>query len=190
MKARSPSARAHVAETLSASMAAAQRGDAAAYRRVLDESRGILELYLGRILTRMGKGSGSAVDDLAQEVLLAVHEKRHSYDPAQPFLPWLFAIARYKAIDFGRREKVRSVEVHGIDETLFADPVSSDPGVARDVKLLLAELPERQRRALELVKLEGKSVAEAAASEKVSEGALKVTVHRALKALRRKGSSR
>lgn len=172
-------------EGLEQAMAAAQRGDAAAYRALLETVRGLLAVYLGRVVNRMGIRESYVVEDLTQEVLLAVHLKRHTYDPRQPFLPWLFSIARYKVIDHGRRRR-RSPTAWPAEKALeaLADPVLGEPGAASDLRSLLDRLPERSRRALELVKLEGLSVAEAAARSQMSESALKVTAHRALKTLR------
>lgn len=172
-------------EGLEQAMAAAQRGDGAAYRALLETIRGLLRAYLGRVVNRMGIKDSFVVEDLTQEVLLAVHLKRHTYDPRQPFLPWLFSIARYKVIDHGRRRRHSPTAwTKAVALEALADPVFAEPGVAADLETLLGRLPERSRRALELVKLEGLSVAEAAARTQMTESALKVTVHRALKTLR------
>ena len=164
-------------------MAAALAGDAEAYRELLDDCRALLERYLARVLERMGRSGSGHLDDLVQEALVAMHEKRHTYDPSQPFLPWLFALARYKAIDFGRRQRVRSIEV-GTPEPEDFGVVSADGSASIDVARLLETLPPRQRRALELVKLEGLSMEEAATALGSTDGALKVTVHRALAKLK------
>lgn len=165
-------------------MVAALAGDAEAYRALLDDCRALLERYLYRVLERMGRSGSGHLDDLVQEALLAMHEKRHTYDRDQPFLPWLFAIARYKAIDFGRRQRVRSIEVALPSPEDFG-VTSNDTSVGPDLQKLLATLPDRQRRAIELVKLEGLSVEEAARALGSTDGALKVTVHRALARLRK-----
>ena len=168
-------------------MAATLAGVAMAYRELLDDCRALLERYLARVLERMGRAGSGFLDDLVQEALVAMHEKRHTYDPSQPFLPWLFAIARYKTIDFGRRQRVRSIEVMTPEPADFG--VSTPDGsAALDLDRLLASLPTRQRRALELVKLEGLSTAEAAAALGSSDGGLKVTVHRALEKLKKQVS--
>ena len=100
-------------------------------------------------------------------------------------LAWLFAIARYKLIDFGRRRRkdASHEDIKSIEDTLEA-PVFSSPDAATELDALLAKLPERSRRALTLVKIDGLTVAEAAARTQMSVPALKVTVHRALKALK------
>jgi RNA polymerase sigma-70 factor (ECF subfamily) len=177
---------------LAKAMRQAQAGDAGAYRELLQSVRVLLMVYTSRVLSRMGIQDPALVDDLVQEVLLAIHEKRHTYDAAQPFTPWLFAIARYKIIDSARSRRRRHTVFSALPhpdedwqmESFLEAPVFTDPTTAADLDSLLSTLPERSRRALELVKLEGLSVAEAAARLKSSESALKVTVHRALKALR------
>ena len=166
-------------------MKQAQKGDKEAYREVLSVLRTILEAYASGVLRRMGKYDAATVEDLVQEILIALHEKRHTYDAARPFLPWAFAIARYKLIDHGRREKRRpgNVALESMEEFLKS-PVFEEPGSASDLAVALSKLPEKSRNLLELVKVEGLSVAEAAAKTKMSESAIKVAVHRALKTLR------
>lgn len=174
-------------------MARAQAGDAGAYRELLMTVRVVVEAYVKRILTRAGISDGSAAEDLVQEVLIAVHEKRATYDPRRPFTPWLFAIARYKTIDLlrARRRAGSTVPLedfeNGTERPCFG-PQESDPFAGADVARLLAGLPDAARRAIEAVKLEGLSVAEAAAREQVSESGLKVTVHRALRKLQKRVS--
>jgi RNA polymerase sigma-70 factor (ECF subfamily) len=170
----------------SENMRRAQKGDAHAYRELLEAARALITVYASRALARMGIEDRASAEDLVQETLLALHDKRHTYDPAQPFMPWLIAIARYKVIDFGRRKSRdrKAIEFSLIEETL-ASPVFIEPGTDRDLAALLGTLPERSRRAVTALKLEGLSVAETAAREGASESAIKVTVHRALKTLRK-----
>jgi RNA polymerase sigma-70 factor (ECF subfamily) len=175
---------------LAEAMRLAQDGDAHAYRELLESTRAILQVYVRRVLGRMGLADPGEVEDRVQEILLALHDKRHTYDPRRPFLPWLFAISRYKLIDYGRgrRRAPRSVPVESVEDMLEA-PVFAEPGAAHELAALLGALTPRAREALELVKIEGLSVAEAAARTRMSESALKVTVHRALKHLRAKWGS-
>lgn len=173
---------------LAEAMAKAQRGDQAAYREVLESIRVIIKLYSTRILKRIGRYDPGIAEDMTQDVLLAVHQKRHTYDPSQPLLPWLFSITRYKIIDYGRRERRRPTSsLEGLEEALAA-PVLSEAGTERDLAAILATLPARTREVLEMVKLEGLSVAEAAARTQLSESNVKVLVHRALKTLRGKAA--
>jgi RNA polymerase sigma-70 factor (ECF subfamily) len=167
-------------------MRKAQQGDGAAYRELLEEVQSALEGYFVRALLRTGLGDRIASEDLVQETLLAIHAKRHTYDGEQPFGPWLFAIARYKLIDASRALRGnRFIPFDEELESVLAAPETGEPGAAADVAKLLGELPEKQRRALELVKLDGRSIRQAAKTTGMSESAIKVSIHRALKALKR-----
>lgn len=169
-------------------MQRAQAGDAQAYRLVLETARVILKVYARRFLLRMGVADPAEAEDRVQEILLAVHQKRHTFDPSQPFEPWLFAIARYKLIDYGRQRK-RRPEWRELDEETLATPVFEEAASRDDLEKLLSQLPERSREVLRMVKLEGLSVAEAAARSQMSESALKVLVHRTLKKLRKRSEA-
>lgn len=169
-------------------MRSAQRGDSTAYRELLLEVRPILQNYLQRGLRRMGSHDPGAAEDLVQETLLALHDKRSTYDPSQLFTPWIYAIARYKLIDSGRKRKREApVEEIGFFESIPAPESGSPDGMAEtDVDTLLATLPARQREVLELAKLQGLSMEEVASKTGMTVGNAKVTVHRALKSLRSK----
>ncbi len=166
-------------------MSAAQDGDQVAYARLLREVLPVL-----RAIVRRQRIAPSHVEDVVQDVLLAVHRVRHTYDPSLPFLPWLAAIARRRAIDMLRREGRRDAWESAAPDAIetFADPASNNDVEAEEARQWLAhavvKLPPRQRKALELVKLREMSVAEAARVTGQTEGAVKVNVHRAIKALR------
>jgi RNA polymerase sigma-70 factor, ECF subfamily len=164
-------------------MLASMRGDAAAHRMLLDRLSSRLRAYYKGKLSRLGR-SLSEAEDLVQEALIAIHTRRHTYDPAEPLMPWVHAIARYKLIDHLRHTKASLADVP-IDE---ADSVMSrDDHIgaesAYDVQKLLRRLPDKMRRAIESVKLDGLSVSEAAARQGLTESAVKVNIHRGLKAL-------
>lgn len=166
-------------------MCAAQAGDRASYDRLLREIAPFV-----RSLARRHCRHPEDLEEMVQETLLTVHRVRHTYDPARPFSPWLAAIAQRRAIDtLRRRQRVSHYETDQADamETLAAPAANQElEGVrsGEEVQELLQHLPPRQRVALETVKLRELSLAEAAALSGQSEGALKVNVHRALKALR------
>jgi RNA polymerase sigma-70 factor (ECF subfamily) len=167
---------------LRALMLRAQAGDEAAYRVVLTELSEHLRAYYRRRLA----GIASEAEDLVQETLLAIHNQRHTYDRSRPLTAWCYAIARYKLVDFLRRRGRREGLNDSIDDD-FAAQVSADETDAtdthRDLQQLLDALPERQRLSVVCVKIEGRSVAETATLTGMSESAVKVNVHRALKAL-------
>lgn len=124
----------------------------------------------------------SELDDLVQETLLSLHRKLASYDPERPFLPWLAAIARYKFVDH-LRLAYRRAEDELSDEQLSA--VDAEPAITARISLdrLFEELPPAQCRAIELVKIEGRSISEASAATGQSESLIKVNIHRGLKRL-------
>lgn len=156
-------------------------GDAAAYRAFLRDLASHLRGFLRRRLQRLP----DEVEDLVQETLLAVHNQRHTYDRAQPLTAWVHAIAKYKLIDFLRRRSGRDDVTEPLDEELevFAAVDNDAAEARRDVAKLLARLPEKQRQAIVCMKLEGLSVVETAQRTGMSESAVKVYVHRGLKAL-------
>lgn len=156
-------------------------GDEAAHRAFLTEAAALLRAYFRNRL----RGRAEDAEDLVQETLVALHTRRDSYDPSYPLTAWLYAIARYRLIDFLRRAKHRAHDtLDGMDPG-GADPAYEASDANRDVGTLLAKLPEKQRRAIELVKLEERSVAEAAKLTGYSESDIKVSIHRGLKALMR-----
>lgn len=175
-------------DRLAAGMAAAQRGDGTAYRTVLTDSLPVIAAA-----ARAAGARGALVDDVVQETLLTLHGARQTYDPARPFLPWLRAIARRRAIDALRREGRRVREVHD-PIALDAHPDESGaPGDAleaadrgRLLRAAVASLPVSQREAVEHLSLAERSLDEASALTGRSKVALKVNLHRALKALRQR----
>jgi RNA polymerase sigma factor (sigma-70 family) len=162
-------------ETLARLMGRAQGGDAAAYRTVLEAAQRWLSRYFARRI------NPCAIDDLVQDTLASIHAKRASYDPERPFLPWLAAIARYRWVDQLRK-------TYRADETELTDIFGVEPEdeavMARiSIGRLLAQLPSGQARAIQLVKIDGLSIAEAAMQTGQSEPLVKVNIHRGLKKL-------
>jgi RNA polymerase sigma-70 factor (ECF subfamily) len=159
-------------------------GDAAAYRMFLDELTARLRSYLRR---RLG-GLPDEVEDLLQELLLAVHNKRHTYDPKQPLTSWVQAIAHYKLVDLLRRRSRSNALTDPLDEDdqVFATTANAATEAKYDVEKLLRGLPDRQRLPILYVKIEGASVTDTAIRTGMSESAVKVGIHRGLKALAEK----
>jgi RNA polymerase sigma-70 factor (ECF subfamily) len=172
------------AETeLKALMLASQEGDAAAHRALLERLSRHLRAYYKSKLAKIGRSAAEA-EDLVQEAVLAIHIQRHTYDPAELLTPWVHAIARYKLIDFLRRTRTSLVEVpidHADDITAHDDHVGAENNF--DVRRLLKRLPTKMQLAIEAVKLDGLSIAEAAERCGMSESGVKVSIHRGLKAL-------
>ncbi|BCG02897.1 RNA polymerase sigma factor (plasmid) [Paraburkholderia sp. PGU19] len=156
-------------------------GDADAYRSFLQA----LTRHLRGFLRRRIPNYRDDVEDLVQEILLAVHNARHTYRPDEPLTAWLHAIARYKLMDFFRSRARRESLNDPLDDyaELLAD-TDDEPAQARhDIGKLLEHLPDKQRLPIVHMKLEGLSVTETARITGLSESAVKVGVHRGLKAL-------
>lgn len=157
-------------------MIASQAGDTRAYTVLLTEVQRWLERYFRR------RVAPAQLDDLVQEVLLALHAKRATWDETRAFLPWLAAIARYRWVDHLRRV-YRSGEDALDDHDAVED--SDEEAVMARVSLdrLFVHLPQGQCEAIELVKIKGLSVTEAAERSGQSESLIKVNIHRGLRKL-------
>ena len=166
-------------------MQAGLAGDGDAHRTLLTLISVRLRAYFRGRLSRAGRSDVEA-EDLVQEVLIAVHTRRHTYDPSQMFTPWLYGIARYKLADYFRRSRFSAYDV-SLDDAEEAMGSEDAAGVESsfDVERMLAELPPKMQRAIRYTKLEGLSVNEAAQRSGMSPSAVKVSVHRGLKALAR-----
>lgn len=161
--------------TLARLMIMSQKGDHGAYALLLTECQRWLRRYYSRRIPP------AQLDDLVQDTLMALHNKRGTWDPSRAFLPWLAAIARYRWVDHLRR-------LYRASETgLQADFAGQDdePAIAARISIdrLLSLLPEAQAHAISLVKIEGLSIAEASAATGQSESLVKVNIHRGLKKL-------
>jgi RNA polymerase sigma-70 factor, ECF subfamily len=168
---------------LKALMLAGLEGDAASHRALLDRLSGLLRGYYKVRLARIGRGPTEA-EDLVQEAVLAIHFKRHTYDPGEPLTPWVHAIARYKLIDFLRRTRtsLADVPLEAADKVTAQDDNLSAESTF-DLNRLMQRLPEKMRCSIQAVKLDGQSVAEAATRCCISESGVKMNIHRGLKTL-------
>lgn len=156
-------------------------GEALAYREFLTGLSAHLRAYFRRRLTSLP----DEIEDLVQDTLLAIHNQRHTYREDLPVTAWTHAIARYKLIDLLRSRAGRENLHDPLEDDLavFASSDTDAVDARRDVASLLEQLPDNQRLPLIHTKLEGLSVAEAAQVTGMSESAIKVGVHRGLKAL-------
>lgn len=154
-------------------------GDCAAYGRLLSQ----LTTALRRALRSRARDAGLDAEDVVQEVLLALHAKRNTWVRGTPVAPWVTAIARNKIVDAHRRRGRRpEVSIDSVADTLAQ---AADGGVesSRDLERGLSSLTTRQRRVLQTVSLEGHSAQEAAELLCMSAVGVRVTLHRAVKAL-------
>jgi len=169
-------------EEWAALMRAAIDGDAASYRQLLESLSHSL-----RAATRRGFAQAGAalndVEDVVQETLLAVHLKRHTWNSDQPLGPWVRAIARHKLIDALRRRGRRiEVPIEAVLDTLAAEEPRSDLD-RQDAERLVNGLRGRQQAIVRAISIEGQSIREVAERFEMNEGAVRVALHRGLKAL-------
>jgi RNA polymerase sigma-70 factor (ECF subfamily) len=159
-------------------MAAAQRGDVAAYRALLDDIGPLVTRFLRRRV-----GDREEVRDLYQDVLLALHRARHTYEPSRPLEPWLLAIARHVVADHQRRRAGRRRREVLVEVTPDR-AVEAESTLKVQLEQALRRLSGEQRQAIRLLRLDGLGVETAAARAGTTTGALKVRAHRAFKLLR------
>ncbi len=163
-------------------MRSAMAGDGAAYHRLLKAITPVLRAAARRGLARAGQPLDQA-EDIVQDILLAVHLKRHTWDVSAPLAPWLFAIARNKLIDALRRRGRRVfVNIDDFAETLPEEPKAETASPA-EVAARLNTLPARQREVLQSIAVESASIKDTAQKFAMSEGAVRVALHRALSGL-------
>jgi len=165
--------------------AKAQSGDSEAYGALLSSLLPALRSFVAHRVRQPDWR-----EDVVQEILLSVHKALPTYRASSPFAPWLYSIARYRLVDFYRRRgrTLAREELRGDFAANFSPIVDSvdqeEASFGDALGLALADLPERQRRAVLLLKQDDLSVREAAAQMGVTESSLKVLAHRGYKALK------
>jgi len=164
-------------------MAAAQSGDRELYEQLLVE---LLPFVRGVVRGRVS--DAAAAEDIVQDVLLSIHTARHTYRPERPLAPWVRAIARNAVIDWGRRgvrmrRRESDVDVETV-EAAAPEPAGVSARLPAGLERALESLPDAQRQAVLLLKVEGLTVGEAAKRVGVTEGAMKLRAHRGYEALR------
>lgn len=168
-------------------MRRAQDGDRHAYEVFLAEAAALLRRFV-----RLRLRQPDYVEDIVQDALLSIHHYRHTYDPERPVRPWMYAIARHRLLDFvakqrRRREQEVQMELETETDTEQESSGAAVPGMgpAHLVLWALALLPRAQREIIELLKLQGYSVAEISSKTGRSESSIKVSAHRGYKTLRK-----
>lgn len=160
-------------------MARMQDGDGDSCRALLDDIGPLLMNFLRRRIA-----DRDALEDVYQETIMALFQARHTYDPARPLEPWLFAIARNVAADHARHFWTRA-SFEQLTDNVPEQLASSEPRSDPNLEDAMARLPEQQREAFSMLKLEGLSIEQAADRAGVTVGALRVRAHRAYKTLRK-----
>jgi RNA polymerase sigma-70 factor (ECF subfamily) len=169
-------------ERWAAWMRAAIGGDASAYRQFLESVTPFLRGTAAKRCSQLGI-SRSEVEDIVQNVLLAMHLKRGTWDQSRPIGPWLAAIVRNKVIDaFRSRGRRIDIPIESVIETLASTDPEAD-SESHSVRRMLASLKDVQRSIVMSVSVQGESVAQTAKRLGMSEGAVRVALHRALKSL-------
>lgn len=170
-------------------MRAAQQGDRALYATLLTA---VIPPLRRAARARWPRADAAAIEDVVQETLLALHSARHLYDPARPFMPFLLGIMRFRGGDVMRRTRrtgARETAIDDLPETSDALRTESDQGrhlEAGALRAAIARLPDGQRRAIEMTKLQELSLEEASGVSGMSVAALKVATHRGVLALRKR----
>lgn len=161
-------------------MRAANRGDQAAYHQLLTAITPLLRHVVRARGTMLGR---ETCEDVLQEVLLAIHTKRHTWREDAPLRPWLYTIARHKVVDaFRARGKHIAVDIADFEQVLPAE-AGPDPLDARDLDRVLAQLDPRAAQIVRAFGIDGESTAQTAARLDMTEGAVRVALHRALRDL-------
>ena len=160
-------------------MARMQDGDGDSCRVLLDDIGPLLMNFLRRRIA-----DRDALEDVYQETIMALFQARHTYDPARPLEPWLFAIARNVAADHARHFWTRA-SFEQLTDNVPEQLANSEPRSDPNLEDAMARLPEQQREAFSMLKLEGLSIEQAADRAGVTVGALRVRAHRAYKTLRK-----
>lgn len=161
-------------------VAAAKRGDPAAWRELYRAHAGRLLLWLD---TRATAAAGDSAEDLAAATWLVAAEKVADFHgSSSDFAGWLFGIARNHASNSRRRAGRRNGVVLHIDETV-PGPEAALVGEAW-VLHALSTLPERERDVITCLEVLDLDVAGTAQALGISAVAVRVARHRGLKKLR------
>ncbi len=175
-------------QKLASLMKSSLEGDSASYQQLLQEVKMLLTPFVANLLKKFGLAVG-VNEDVMQDILLGIHVKRATYDQSQFFLPWMYAIARYKAIDYLRKNKIafKSVSIeetyHEFEINHSLDNVNGSDLL--DLEKLCENLPTKQKDLLRLVKIDGMSIHEVSLKTGFTMSDIKVTVHRAIKELKK-----
>lgn len=163
-------------------MQASLSGDASAYRELLGSLSGFLRGVSRRLCNKYGMASSES-EDVVQEVLLAIHLKRHTWDPLRPVGPWITAITRNKLVDIlrqrGRYVRIPIDDVVDVLEVGNVHPVADTNSIER----MLNSLGDIPQKVVKSIAIEGLSIQQTAERFGMSEVAVRVAFHRALKAL-------
>ncbi len=174
--------------------------DAALMERLQQRDAGALEILYDRygrpvysLVLRISQQPSSA-EEIVQDVFLQLWRSAERFQSSRgPLEPWLFTMARNRALDFLRlkREKQRRREDSADSDLPFSAVIQPDPEGeidqsrrAEKVRALLGSLPDSQRRAIELAYFEGMSHSEISAAMGEALGTVKSWIRGGLLRLR------
>jgi RNA polymerase sigma-70 factor, ECF subfamily len=159
-------------------------GDQRAYAELLRDTARLLRPYLAKRLSFTNE-----VDDLLQEILISIHKARHTYDGQRPYMPWVYAIAKFRLQDYLRAhysdQLHHAIELSEVEESL-AEHVTETALSYESISGEVQKLPEKQATILKLMHQDGYTAKEVAEKLGMNESAVKVAAHRAYKVLREK----
>ena len=157
-------------------------GDQAAYGKFLGTITPMLRRMVGRKLAQ------SDVEDVVQEILISIHKARHTYDGERPIMPWLASIASFRVTDHLRKHysQMRHQSVDIADYENILSDVTEEASGHESVDELLQDVPEKHKRILTLMHVEGYTAKEVGKQMGMNESAVKVAAHRAIKKIREK----
>lgn len=159
-----------------------KNGDRASYESFLSLSSVFIERYLKQLGGRYAEKE--TIEDLLQEVLITLHQKKHTYQEDRPLLPWLYAIVRHRYIDYYRSRKRIPAQTSLEEVGDFIPGKEQSFGI--DMEEIMSLLTPKQKEMLYLIKVEGQSYKDAASTLRMSVSAVKVSVHRLVKSLQGK----
>jgi RNA polymerase sigma-70 factor, ECF subfamily len=165
-------------------MRRAQEGDKLAYAALLKDVASMLRRSFAAKLS-----AKHDVEDLVQDILLSMHQARHTYDTERPFKPWLYSIASHRFKDYLRkiyRLKDREVAMDSDHSDFLTFSVTEDEGSSESIEDILVGIPERQRQIVTLMKVEGYSAKEVAKKLGMKESAVKVSAHRTYRKIQKR----
>jgi RNA polymerase sigma-70 factor (ECF subfamily) len=158
-----------------------QAGDLEAYERLLAEISPLVFNYVRKRVFDPQK-----VEDVFQETLLTFHKAKHTYRAEFPFGPWFFAVIRNAIWTvLKKNHSIASREVLMEDMPEYAALEAAESGLDDRLHEALASLPPANRRAVELLKIQGLSIEAAAKEMGINKIALKVRAHRGYNLLRK-----
>lgn len=173
-------------EMLRKLMKDAQDGNSASYQELLQQITIILKKYLAtRIISEPDR------EDIMQDILIAIHNSRHTYLVSKPFYPWMYAIAKNVLVKFYKKfQRVSEISIDiEMEEIPNPEKIKIDEKYSDQVKAMLSiiqTLPSRQKQILIMLKFDKISIREIANKLNLSEGNVKVVAHRAYETIRKR----